>query len=43
MNIACLLHALATLVPILREVHYKGYTKKVFGPTEKCKIRFKKL
>jgi hypothetical protein len=38
MNIVCLLHALATLVAILRVVHYKGYIKKVFGPMAKGKI-----
>jgi hypothetical protein len=30
MNTVCLLHALATPVVILTEVHYKGYFKKVF-------------
>jgi len=32
MNIVGLLHDLANLVAILREVHYKGYITKVFEP-----------
>jgi hypothetical protein len=38
MNIAGLLHVLATLVAILRVVHYNGYIKNVFGPMAKGKI-----
>jgi hypothetical protein len=33
-----LLHVSATLVTILREVHYKGYITKLFGPMHKCQI-----
>jgi hypothetical protein len=38
MYTVCLLHVSATLVAILREVHYKGYITQLFGPMHKYKI-----
>jgi len=37
-NIICFLHVSATLLAILREVHYKGYIAIVFETLYKCKV-----
>jgi hypothetical protein len=34
----CLLHVAATLVAILKEVHYKGYITQLFEPLHKYEI-----
>jgi hypothetical protein len=36
--IVCLLHVQATLVAVLREVHYKRYVTKFPEPMHKCEI-----
>jgi len=36
-HIVCLVHVSATLVAILRELHYKGYITKVFQPMHNVK------
>jgi hypothetical protein len=37
-NILCLLHVSATVLAILREVHYKGYVTNIYEPMHKCKM-----
>jgi hypothetical protein len=37
-NIVCLLHVSATLLAILRDVHYEGYIAIVIEIMHKCKV-----